>query len=350
MEKDMPISGGKVRWGILGVAKINERLVPAFRGAANAELRAIASRSLEKAQAAAARDGIPIAYSSYEQLLDDAKIDAIYNPLPNSLHAEWTMKAAERGKHVLCEKPLASDAVEAERVVDFCRQRQVRLMEGFMWPHHPRTHRLRELLNSGGIGQVRRVTGAFTFLLDLEPNNIRLQPDLAGGSVMDVGCYPVYGARWVFGAEPTRVYATAEWQHGVDVGMNGLLEFSDGRTAHFDCGFTLPFRGHLEIVGSEGTVRLPEMWLPSRRAVFEVLRENRPAAEVAVEGEDQIVHMIQNFSQAVLDGREPAPGPEQAIATLRVLDALRLSAKERRPVALPVRTQQSVAATLPSDE
>ncbi len=325
---------GKVRWGILGVAKINERLIPAFHRAANAELRAIASRSLERARAAAAQNRIPVAYGRYEQLLDDRDIDAVYNPLPNSLHAEWTLKAAERGKHVLCEKPLAGDVVEAERVVTFCRQHNVRLMDGFMWPHHPRTHRLRQLLDAGGIGPVRRVTGAFTFPLDPDPTNIRLQPDLAGGSLLDVGCYPVYGARWVFGAEPVRVYATAEWQHGVDMSMNGALEFADGRTALFDCGFRLPFRGYLEIVGSEGTVWLSDMWLPPSRAVFHVLRDDKPPEEVAIDGEDQIVHMIQNFSRAVLENRDTVPAPEQALGTQRVLDALRLSAKERRPVAL----------------
>ncbi len=330
----MPAS--KVRWGILGVAKINERLIPAFQKSANAELRAIASRSLDRAQAAAAKQGIPFAYGSYEQLLDDPQIDAVYLPLPNSLHAEWTLKAAQHGKHVLCEKPLASDAVEAQRVAAFCRQQKVRLLDGFMWPHHPRTRRLREFLDRGGIGDVRRVTSAFTFLLDLDAKNIRLRPDLAGGGVMDVGCYPVYGARWVFGAEPTRVHATAEWGHGVDVSMNGVLEFPEGRTALFDCGFTLPLRGYLEIVGTEGTVWIQDMWLPPARAVFQVLRDDKPSEEVAVEGEDQIVHMIQNFSQAVLEEREAVPGPEQAVATQRVLDVLRLSAKERRPVALPV--------------
>jgi predicted dehydrogenase len=323
---------GTIRWGILGVAKINDRLIPAFKRAANTELRAIASRSPEKAQAAAAAAGIPHAYGSYEQLLDDPAIDAVYIPLPNSLHAEWTMKAADRGKHVLCEKPLAADAAEAQRVVDYCRQRGVRLMDGFMWPHHPRTARLRELLDAGAIGAVRHVTGAFTFRLDLDPKNIRLHPDLAGGSVMDVGCYPVYGARWVFRAEPVRVYAVAEWYNGVDLTMNGVLEFPDGRAALFDCGFTLPFRGSMEIVGTQGIIRLPEMWLPPPRAAFQVLRDDRPPEEVVIEGEDQIVHMLQNFGAAVRAGREPSPPPTEAVATLCVLDALRQSAREGRPV------------------
>jgi predicted dehydrogenase len=324
----------RLRWGILGVAKINERLIPAFQKAGNAELVAIASRSLDKAERAAREARIPVAFGRYEELLDDPRIDAVYIPLPNHLHAPWTKKAAERGKHVLCEKPLASSAAEAEQVVAYCRQKNVCLMEGFMWPHHPRTLKLRQLLDAGVIGAVRHVTASFTFQLDLDPHNIRLQPDMAGGSVMDVGCYPIYGARWAFGVEPGRIYTTAEWRHGVDVRMNGVLEFPKGGTASFDCGFTLPLRGDMEIVGTSGVIRVPDLWLPLPRAVVHIIRDNVLAEEVAVEGEDQIVHMLQNFSLAVLEGREPAPGPAEGVAIMKVLDAARKSAREERPVAI----------------
>src|SRR5262245_501536 len=199
----------KLRWGILGTAKINERLLPAFRKSATADLRAIASRSAGRAREAARRDGIPIAQASYEAMLDDPSVEAIYIPLPNALHAEWTRKAADRGKHVLCEKPLTPTAAEARSLVDYCRSTRICLMDGFMWPHHPRTQRIRKLLDDGAIGRVQRVTGAFTFKLDLDPRNIRLKPDLAGGSLLDVGCYPVYGIRWAFGEEPTRALARA---------------------------------------------------------------------------------------------------------------------------------------------
>src|SRR5262249_42435535 len=177
-----------------GVANNNKRVLPAFARSTHAELRAIASRSLGRARAAAAAAGIPTAYGSYEQLLEDPAIDAVYIPLPNSLHADWAMKAAERGKHVLCEKPLAPTAAAAQRVVDFCRAKGVCLLDGFAWPHHPRTARLRQLLDGGRLGEVRRVTGAFTFAMrPLDPANIRLRPELGGGSLLDVGCYPVYG-------------------------------------------------------------------------------------------------------------------------------------------------------------
>jgi predicted dehydrogenase len=325
----------KLRWGILGVAKINERLLPGFAKAANAELRAIASRSLEKAKAAAVAARIPVAHGSYEALLDDPTIDAVYIPLPNTLHAEWTRKAAERGKHVLCEKPLAASAAEAAELAAFCKAKGVQLMDGFMWPHHPRTARLRQFLDAGIIGAVQRVNGTFTFpLRPLSPDNIRLQPGLAGGSLLDVGCYPVYGIRWAFGTEPVRVYATAKYLHGVDVEMSGLLWFADGRVASFDCGFTLPLRGWLEISGSEGVVRVPEMWLPPPRATCEVHCDEKPVEVVSMPGADQIVCMIEDFGQAVLENRPVRPSVEEAIQTLRVLDALARSARERRELVV----------------
>jgi len=318
-----------LRWGILGVAKINDRLLPAFSRATGARLTAIASRSLERAQAAAQAAGIPRALGSYEALLDDPEIDAVYNPLPNTLHAEWTRRAADRGKHVLCEKPLSPTAAEGRALVDHCRAKGVVLMEGFMWPHHPRTARLRQFLDEGSIGAVRRVAGAFTFRMQpLDPNNIRLRPELAGGSLLDVGCYPVYGIRWALGAEPVKAYATATYHDGVDIEMNGILWFPDRRMAAFDCGFTHPFRRWLEITGTEAVVWIPELWIPLPRATYYVYREGKPVEEVAVEGEDQVQHMIENFSRAVLENRPVTPPPEEAVKTLRVLDTLAKSARE----------------------
>jgi D-xylose 1-dehydrogenase (NADP+, D-xylono-1,5-lactone-forming) len=325
----------KLRWGILGVAKINDRLLPSFRTAANAELRAIASRSPDRARAAAAAAGIPVAHGSYEALLDDPAIDAVYVPLPNHLHAAWTRAAADRGKHVLCEKPLSPTAAEAGALVEYCRARGVKFMDGFMWPHHPRTARIRRLIDSGAIGEVRRVTGSFTFLMKpLDPANIRLQPEAGGGSLLDVGCYPVYGIRWAFGPEPVRAFAAARREHGVDVEMGGQLWLADGRSAAFDCGFTLPYRGWLEIAGDEGVITVPEMWLPSPRGAFWVHREGKEKEEVTVEGHDQIRHMIEDFGRAVLEGTPVNPPPEEAVKTLRVLDALARSAREGQVVVV----------------
>jgi D-xylose 1-dehydrogenase (NADP+, D-xylono-1,5-lactone-forming) len=325
----------KLRWGILGVAHNNKRLLPAFARSTHAELRAIASRSPERARAAAAAAGIPTAYGSYEQLLDDPGIDAVYNPLPNSLHAEWTMRAAERGKHVLCEKPLAPTAAEARKVVEFCRAKGVCLTDGFAWPHHPRTARLRQVLDAGRVGVVRRVTGAFTFPLSpLDPANIRMRADLGGGSLLDVGCYPVFAIRWIFGLEPVRVSATASYHLGIDTEVSCILDFADGRVGAFDCGFTLPHRGWLEIAGTEGVISIPDMWQPSTCAKFTVQPRIGTAEEVVVEGEDQVLRTIENFSLATLESRPVSPPPEEAVRTLRVLDALADSAQAGRVVTL----------------
>lgn len=329
----------KIRWGILGVAKINDRLMPAFHRMRNGQLAAIASRSMDRAREAAKRDGIETPHGSYEALLDDPTIDAVYNPLPNSMHAEWTRKAAERGKHVLCEKPLCPTAAEAAELVAFCRTKKISLMDGFMWPHHPRTRRIRELLDQGEIGPVRRVTGAFTFAMaHLDPNNIRLQPSLGGGSLLDVGCYPIYGIRWAMGAEPVRVWATARFVHECDVEMSGTLWFADGRMASFDCGFTHPMRQWLEIVGTTGTLRVGEMWVPAPgRATFEIRRDHRPAGEFethALEGHEQIQCMLEHFNASVLEGKPATPLPDEAVKTLTVLDALARSAREGRVVEI----------------
>jgi predicted dehydrogenase len=329
----MPVTGRQLRWGVLGVAKINDRLKPAFHAASTVKLQAIASRSLERAREAARDFGFEHAYGSYEQLLADPTVDAVYVPLPNSMHADWTRKAAEAGKHILCEKPLCPTAAEAADLVAYCRAADVRLMDGFMWPHHPRTRRVRQMIESGVIGEVRRATGAFTFKMEsLNADNIRLRPELGGGSLLDVGCYPVFGIRWAFGAEPIRAFARARTLNGVDIEMTGQLAFADGRPASFDCGFTLPLRGWLEITGTEGVIRVPEMWLPRTKATWEVERPGKPVETHAVEGEDQMVHMLDDFAHAVWAGRDPTPPPDEAVKTLRVLDALAQSAREGREV------------------
>jgi D-xylose 1-dehydrogenase (NADP+, D-xylono-1,5-lactone-forming) len=329
----MSVAGRQLRWGVLGVAKINNRLKPAFHASKTVKLQAIASRSLERSREAAREFGFESAYGSYEELLADPKVDAVYIPLPNSLHAEWTRRAAEAGKHVLCEKPLCPTAAEAADVVKSCRAAGVRLMDGFMWPHHPRTHRIRQMLDDGVIGEVRRVSGAFTFKMEpLSAENIRLQPALGGGSLLDVGCYPVFGIRWAVGAEPVTAFARARLVNGVDVEMTGQLLFADGRTASFDCGFTLPFRGWLEITGTNGVIRVPEMWLPRSKATWEVELNGEPAVSHDIEGEDQMVHMLDDLAQAVWADRDPSPGPDEAVKTLKVLDALSRSVREGREV------------------
>ena len=329
----------KLRWGILGVAAINDRLLPAFRASTTADLRAIASRTPEKAKASAAKNGIPVAHGSYEALLADPDIDAVYNPLPNHLHDEWTRRAADAGKHVLCEKPLTCDAKSAAALIAYTRSKGVRLMDGFMWPHHPRTHKLRTFLDSGAIGEVKKVVTGFTFdLAGLPTTNIRMQPEAGGGGLLDVGCYTTYAIRWWMQAEPVKAWATATYVNGVDVAMAGVLTFADGRTAGFDCGFTHPLRTWVEIVGSDAVVRVPNMWIPDDKAVFHVCRQQGDFGEtvevVETPGENQMVHMLDDFAAAVAEKREPHPNPDEAVRTLRVLDAIARAAREGKEVTV----------------
>lgn len=329
------MSKQKVRWGVLGVAKINERVFPSFARTPHGELAGIASRDPKRSAEAAKSWGIPKFFNSYEELIASPEIDLIYNPLPNHLHDRYTRLAADHGKAILCEKPLCPTAKEAKALVDYCNSKKVILMDGFMWPHHPRTNRLKEIIQSGQIGKVRRVCGSFTFSMDpIDPENIRLKPEMGGGSLLDVGCYPVYGIRWAFGEEPVRVSARAELRHGVDIEMAGTLEFADGRIATFDCGFSNPLRMQLEIVGEKGIIRVPRMWLPEPEASYEVEFANGCIEKGSLPGHDQIACLIENLSRKVLGHQIDIPCPSEAVRTLRVLDALALSARTNQPVEI----------------
>jgi D-xylose 1-dehydrogenase (NADP+, D-xylono-1,5-lactone-forming) len=326
-------SPSPLRWGILGVAGINRRLLPAFRMSTSSTVAAIASRSLDKSTASAKEWDIPKPYGSYEALLADPEIDAVYIPLPNHMHDEWTRKAADAGKHILCEKPLTCDAESSRKLIAYTRSKNVKLMDGFMWPHHPRTHKIRETIKSGAIGEVTKVNAAFTFpLTDLPTSNIRMQPEAGGGGLLDVGCYTTYAIRWWMGANPVSVWAKATFVNGVDVAMSGVWTFANGNTANFDCGFTHPLRTWVEIVGTESTIRIPNMWIPDDEAVFEIQRQSgdfgRSIETIATPGQNQMVHMIDDFAQAIWEKREPVPNPDEAVASLLVMDALAKSARE----------------------
>ncbi len=327
------MSERKVRWGVLGVAKINERVFPSFARTPHAVLAGIASRDPQKSAEAAKTWNIAHSFPTYEALIASPEIDVVYNPLPNHLHDRYTRLAADQGKAIVCEKPLCPTAAEAQALVDYCQAKKVILMDGFMWPHHPRTSRLRQIIDSGAIGKVRRVCGTLTFQLEpLDPENIRFKPEMGGGSLLDVGCYPVYGIRWAFGEEPVRVTARAEYRFGVDLEMAGILEFADGRIATFDCGFTNPLRMQLEIVGEKGTIRVPFMWLPEPDATYEIEYVNGGVEKGKLPGPNQIDCLIENFSRKVLGEAVDLPCLSEAVKTLKVLDALALSAKKKQTV------------------
>ncbi|REE82641.1 putative dehydrogenase [Paenibacillus taihuensis] len=336
----MSIAGGKVRWGILGCANIavNE-IIPAILAASSAEVVAVASREIGKAKAVADRFGIAKAYGSYEQLLQDESIDAVYIPLPNHMHCEWTIKAAQHGKHVLCEKPFAMNAEQAQRMVDACREHGVKLAEAFMYRYHPRYAMIRDIIQSGEIGELRGVQVAFSFQIYEvgAANNIRMDGALGGGGLYDVGCYTVSGARLVTGLEPEAATVQALYaseDHAVDMMASGLMEFPNAVGLSFQCGMWAEFRNTLQIAGSHGRIDIPEAFVPTPGgANFRVLTKGE-LREVAVPAVNAYEQQMEQFSRQILEDRPLLFAPEDAVQTMKVLDACRLSAVSRQRIVI----------------
>jgi len=334
----------RLRWGVLGAAYIaSAKVIPAIQGSSNGVVVALASRDLDKGRGTARDLGIGRVHASYEALIEDPAIDAIYNPLPNSLHAEWTIRAAEAGKAVLCEKPLALDAAEAARVVEVCARRGVPLMEAFMYRFHPQNARVRALLAEGVIGDVCEArTSLSAPLLDPpDPTNVRLQPALGGGTLLDMGCYAVSAARMVFGEEPVRAlgWEDRDARFGVDVTHAGILEFSGRRPATVSCSFKGGNDGSYMVVGSEGIIEVPCAFIPGygQRAAETLViiadaHSNRREERFAPV--DQYRLMVESFAAAVLSGGPVPCPPEDAVSNMRALDALARSATDHVAVTV----------------
>ncbi len=321
-----------VRWGVLGVANIAKRaVIPAIQRSHNGRLDAIASRTPSRAEAAARELGISRGHGSYEALLDDPDVQAVYIPLPNSLHREWTVRCAEAGKHVLCEKPLGLSAGECDEMIAACRQHGVVLMEAFMYRFHPRTERVAQMATSGDLGEVRLVRAAFTFQIREPRTNIRFRPDLGGGALYDVGCYAVNVSRMILD-EPEEVFACGRiGASGVDEQVGAMLRFTDGRLALLDCGLTLPRREDYEVVGSEARLSVPNAFLPGTAdAEIHVTRGDERTTHT-VPGTDQYQRMVEHFCDAVASGAPVSFSPEDAIRNLRVIGALLVSLRSGRP-------------------
>jgi predicted dehydrogenase len=322
-------------FGVLGTAGIaRDAVIPAIAASDHA-VGAVASRDADRAAAFAEAQSIPRSYGSYEALLDDDGIDAVYVPLPNGLHAEWTTRAADAGLHVLCEKPLAVDAAEAREVADHCEDRGVTLMEGFMYRYHPRTERVLELVERE-LDDVRSVTSTFRFPLYDRPSDVRLNPNLAGGSLMDVGCYPVSVARTVLG-EPDRAYAHTHDTRdaGVDTELAGVLEYDDGRSAHVASGFDTQLVERYRIDATNG-------WIEVDRA-FNAPTDERAELTYEIDGRrgvetfdpvDQYRLQVEHFADRVAGDARPLTDGEEAVANMRVVDALYESADGSGSVAV----------------
>jgi D-xylose 1-dehydrogenase (NADP+, D-xylono-1,5-lactone-forming) len=312
-----------VKWGLLSTALINEAIL---RGAAEteaADVIAVASRDEARARSYADEHEIERSYGSYEGLLADPDVEAVYISLPNSLHVEWTLNALEAGKHVLVEKPFSKHPDQVEEAFDSADAAGLVLSEGFMWRHHPQTRRLVELIDAGVAGRVRVVRTTFSFDLATErgTGDTRFDPALDGGALMDVGCYCISGLRLVAG-EPERARGEQViGPSGVDVVFTGALAFADGVLGHFDCGFVVPRRAALEVVGEEATILVPDPFTP-RTTVIEVLRPDAEPEQIPIEPANSYRLELENVSAAIrgegplLLGREDAVGQARTIAAL----------------------------------
>jgi D-xylose 1-dehydrogenase (NADP+, D-xylono-1,5-lactone-forming) len=308
-----------VKWGVLSTADINRRVLPGAKSSPKVELVAVGSRDKAKADAFAKHWEIPRAYGSYEELLDDPEVEALYIPLPNTLHVEWSIKAMEAGKHVLCEKPFDRNPENVARAFDASERTGRLLTEAFMYRHSSQTKKLQELVADGAIGELRLIRSCFSYSL-YDADNIRLRTEVEGGALMDVGCYCVSGSRLLAG-EPERAHAEAWYgPTGTDWVFTGVLHFPNDVLATFDCGTALPNRDELEAIGSEGSLFLDDPW-HCRKPGLE-LRRGDSIERIEVEFEDPYKLEFENLGDAIRGEAELLLGRDDAIAQATTIQAL----------------------------
>ncbi|MSP12397.1 MAG: Gfo/Idh/MocA family oxidoreductase [Chloroflexi bacterium] len=335
------MSNTPIRFGILGAARIaRTQLIPAMRQSAEVELVAIASRDGAKAQAAALELNIPRAYGSYEELLADPDVDAIYNPLPNHLHAEWSIKAAQAGKHILCEKPLAMNVDECLEMGAAADKASVILMEAFMYRFHPRFELARQLVAGGKIGRLRTIRSSFSFTLT-NPENIRMKPEWGGGALMDIGCYCINASRLLAGSEPDIAFAWAEnGDTGVDMAYNGMLHFPGAQgevVAQFDVSYLAVRNQSYEAAGTGGSLHVRQgAFLPPDHDPKPIeLLTHEGATTLTAEGANPYMRMVDHFARCIRGQETLRWTVTDAAANMAAIEALATSARSGRPV--PVR-------------
>jgi predicted dehydrogenase len=323
-----------IRWGILSTARIAQRIIEGARLSEGAQIVAVGSRDDARARAYADENGIPRAHGSYEDLLADPEVDAIYIPLPNSMHVPWSVRALEAGKHVLCEKPLSRHPAQVDEAFDAADRAGRVLMEAFMWRFHPQTEELVRLVRSGAIGDVRLVRTAFGFG-SLHPDNVRLQRGLEGGALMDVGCYCVSALRLLCG-EPLRVSGEqVEGGDGVDIRFAGVMRFEGDVLGSFDCGMDVFRRNSIEVVGSTGEIHVPSPWQTPLGAEILVRREGSDQVErIVPEAVDPYARELDEVDAAVAEGRPPRLDREESLGQARTIDALYRAALDGTAITL----------------
>ena len=312
-----------VKWGLLSTADINGKLLAGAAESNEVEVVAVASRTAASAEEYARTWGIERAYGTYDELLADPDVEAVYIPLPNTMHSEWSIRALEAGKHVLCEKPFSRHIADVERAFDTAERTGLHLSEAFMYRHHPQSSRLAELVASGAIGELRVIRTAFSYSL-YDTDNIRLRADVEGGALMDVGCYCVSGAR-LLGGEPESVVGAAHiGSSGTDWVFTGLMRFPGDVVALFDCGTSLPNRDELEAIGTEGSLFLDDPW-HCQEPVLE-LRRGDSVERIEVEAANPYRLELEDLNAAIRGERPPLLGREDALGQVRAIDALFRSA------------------------
>ena len=320
-----------LNWGLLSTARINRAIIPPLNASKRNKLLAVASRDAERAEAYAKKHNIPRHYGSYEAMLADPEIDVIYNPLPNHLHAEWSIRAAEAGKHVLCEKPLALSVKEVDQMIEAVRQSGTIISEAFMYRHHPQTIAVQNAVQSGMIGDIQLIRGSFSFIFQ-RPDDFRWTPEYGGGALWDVGCYPVSFAHMLAGSPPDEVFG---WQvtapSGVDQTFIGQLRFPNSVLAQFDCSFKLPRQTVIEIRGTNGILIIPAPFKPDPKRKPYILKDNHKQ-QISFKDIDLYLGEIEDLADAILLGKSPRVSLAESRENIATLNALLLSARENRSV------------------
>lgn len=314
----------KIKWGILSTAQIAvEQIIPAIQKSSNGEVYAIAS-SNDKVAHIGKEFEIPVIYHSYEELLEDPLIDAVYIPLPNSMHYEWTVKAANAKKHVLCEKPAAIKAEDAEKMVAACKQNNVNFMEGFMYRFHPQHEKVKKLLTEDVIGNVKMMRACFSFYMENKEGNIRLNHELGGGSLYDIGCYCINAFNYILGTEPLSMEIIAEQdENGVDTSATVLMLYPHNIIASFVCSFDAMLKNEYELIGTKGSIRVLHAFRPDLNAGNGVveLHQTNEYKKFNIFG-DQYLLEVEHFADSVLNGNKPVYSGEETIACLKIIDRL----------------------------
>ncbi|MDS9472502.1 Gfo/Idh/MocA family protein [Sporosarcina pasteurii] len=325
----------KVRWGIIGTASIGKRsVIPGIQESDRNIVKAVASRHLDSAQKYADELGIPKAYGSYEELLADPDIDAVYIPLPNHLHKKWTIKAAKAGKHVLCEKPMALNEQEALEMIEACEEAGVIFVEAYMYLHQQRYEAIKHAIHNGEIGEVRGIHGVFTFDGAEDKGNIRFTKEWGGGSIYDVGCYPISAARYLLNEEPTAVTTHAFFspEHGnVDMMASGIMEFSNGVALTFDCGMWAEFRNELEILGTKGRIIMGSAFIGDQS--YRIIKDGK-TNEIHDENINPYKLQADHFAESVLDGKPVKFSSDDMVNNIKAIKGALTSAEKQERIIL----------------